>query len=52
VYEPPTVTAVRRLSDSLPAVLREHHFTVDEVQVGEFGRTHGICVIARPPRAG
>jgi cyclopropane fatty-acyl-phospholipid synthase-like methyltransferase len=48
VYEPPAAARLRQLRESIPRLLREHAFDVDNVLERAFRASHGLCIIGRP----
>ena len=47
VYEPPSVTRLNALQQSLPAQLEAQGFDVGDVLVQRFRSSHGLCITAR-----
>jgi SAM-dependent methyltransferase len=49
VYEPPSLARARALSKSFPELRRDRSWRVERMAMTSFARSHGICVVARPP---
>ena len=49
VYEPPSLARARALGQSLPERLRSRGWRVERTATIGFARSHGVCVVARPP---
>ena len=49
VYEPPSLARARALGQSLQELLRSRGWRVERTATSDFARSHGVCVVARPP---
>ncbi|HEY6080238.1 MAG TPA: hypothetical protein VIW29_15600 [Polyangiaceae bacterium] len=49
VYEPPSLARARALGKSLPELLHSRGWRVERTATIAFARSHGVCVVARPP---